>query len=283
MISSNTYIDSSSLYKSNKFKVKQKFAKNAEFCGKTIGRNESVRIPLPTYTTKVGPFGIFTHPFCCKISKKLEGDPLEKKNLEKKVSQCRKTERGTLWDFSTYILLQNIKETGGGPFEEKKILEKSLTMPKNWKGGPFGIFKHPFCCKTSKKLERDPLERKKIYKKVSMPKNWKGGPFGIFKHPFCCKISKKLEGDPLEKKILEKKSHNAEKLKGGTLWDFSTSILLQKIKETGGGPFGEKKILEKSLTMPKNWKGEPFGIFKHPFCCKISKKLEGDPLERKKF
>ena len=51
MISSNTYIDSSSLYKSNKFKVKQKFAKNAEFCGKTIGRNESVRIPLPTYTT----------------------------------------------------------------------------------------------------------------------------------------------------------------------------------------------------------------------------------------
>ena len=53
MISSNTYIDSSSLYKSNKFKVKQKFAKNAEFCGKTIGRNESVRIPLPTYTTHV--------------------------------------------------------------------------------------------------------------------------------------------------------------------------------------------------------------------------------------
>ena len=43
----------------------------------------------------VGPFGIFKHPICCKISKKLKGEPFgEKKILEKKVSQCRKTERG---------------------------------------------------------------------------------------------------------------------------------------------------------------------------------------------
>ena len=27
---------------------------------------------------KGGPFGIFKHPICCKISKKLKGDPLER-------------------------------------------------------------------------------------------------------------------------------------------------------------------------------------------------------------
>ena len=34
--------------------------------------------------------------------------------------------------------------------------------------------------------------------------------------------------------------------------------------------------------MPKNWKGEAFGIFKHPICCKVLKKLKG-ALERKKI
>ena len=32
----------------------------------------------------------------------------------------------------------------------KKKLEKSLTMPKKLKGGPFGICQHPFCRKISK-------------------------------------------------------------------------------------------------------------------------------------
>ena len=51
-------------------------------------------------------------------------------------------------------------------------------------------------------------------------KNWKGGPFGIFQHPFCRKTAKKLKGGPFEeKKIPEKKSRSAEKkLEGGTLW-----------------------------------------------------------------
>ena len=40
----------------------------------------------------------FKHQICCKISKRLKGGPFgEKKILGKKVSQCRKTERGTLW------------------------------------------------------------------------------------------------------------------------------------------------------------------------------------------
>ena len=37
------------------------------------------------------------------------------------------------------------------------------------------------------------------------------GPFGIFQHPICRKTSKKLKGDPLGKKFYPKKSRNAEK------------------------------------------------------------------------
>ena len=40
---------------------------------------------------------------------------------------------GTLWDFSTSIQSPNIKKFEG-PFEEK-----SLTMPKKLKGGPFSL------------------------------------------------------------------------------------------------------------------------------------------------
>ena len=31
---------------------------------------------------------------------------------------------------------------------------------------------------------------------VPVPKNVKGGPFGIFRHPLCCKISKQMKGRP---------------------------------------------------------------------------------------
>ena len=82
-----------------------------------------------------------------------EGDPLrffnihsvakhekieENKNFHfrKKISQCRKkTERGTLWDFSTSILSQNIKKMQGDPlgkiFFSKK---KSRSAEKNERG-----------------------------------------------------------------------------------------------------------------------------------------------------
>ena len=45
------------------------------------------------------------------ILSQLKGEPLQEKQiLEKNVSQCRKTEQGTLWGFSTSILSQNIKK-----------------------------------------------------------------------------------------------------------------------------------------------------------------------------
>ena len=36
-------------------------------------------------------------------------------------------------------------------------------------------------------------------------------------------------------------------------------------------------FFEKSLTMPKKLKGEPSGIFQHPFCRKSPRMLEGGP------
>ena len=36
-------------------------------------------------------------------------------------------------------------------------------------------------------------------------KKLKGGPFGIFQHPFCRKTSKKMQGDPLAKNFFSKK------------------------------------------------------------------------------
>ena len=72
----------------------------------------------------------------------LKGDPLAKKQIfEKKVSQCRKTERAlgkterTLWDFSTSILSQNIKKMQGGPFGENFFFEKKVSQcRKNERG-----------------------------------------------------------------------------------------------------------------------------------------------------
>ena len=58
----------------------------------------------------------------------------ENKNFHfrEKISQCRKkTERGTLWDFSTSILSQNIKKNAGGTLWGKILFrKKSLAVPK---------------------------------------------------------------------------------------------------------------------------------------------------------
>ena len=51
----------------------------------------------------------------------------------------KKLKGGTLWDFPTSILSQNIKKMQGGPFEEKKfrkkIRKKCLTVPKKIERG----------------------------------------------------------------------------------------------------------------------------------------------------
>ena len=64
----------------------------------------------------------------------------------------KKTERGTLWDFSTSILSQNSKKIEGGPFGEK-FYEKCLAVPKKIeKGDP--LVSPGMVCYTSFKLVR---------------------------------------------------------------------------------------------------------------------------------
>ena len=42
-----------------------------------------------------GPFLIYKHTFCCKITKNSKGDPLETyKKFRKKIAQCRKNQKG---------------------------------------------------------------------------------------------------------------------------------------------------------------------------------------------
>ena len=38
-------------------------------------------------------------------------------------------------------------------------------------------------------------------------------------------------------------------------------------------------IILKNLSMPKIGRGEPFGLFENPICCKKSTKIEGGPFE----
>ena len=64
-------------------------------------------------------------------------------------------------------------------------------------GERFEIFP-PVCRKLSKKLKGDPLV-KKIEKKTQFRKKLKGGPFGIFQHPFCRKTPEKMKVEPLRK------------------------------------------------------------------------------------
>ena len=89
--------------------------------------------------------------------------------FEKKTSKtshsAKKWKGGTLWDSLTYFLLQNIKKSEGGTLlrHQKFSRKKIRTVPKkNWKGGPFGVFR--FC---------------RLRKKGKIRK---GGPFAVSLH-----------------------------------------------------------------------------------------------------
>ena len=83
-----------------------------------------------------------------------------------KSHNAEKLKGGTLWGFSTSILSQNIKK-----LKKTKIVifgKKSHNAEKNWKGGPFGLFQHPFCRKTSKKMQGGPFGEKFFFEKKSL-------------------------------------------------------------------------------------------------------------------
>ena len=63
---------------------------------------------------------------------------------------------------------------------------------------------------------RGPLARAPGALKSHNAEKLKGGPFEVFQHPFCRKTSKKMQGDPLGKIFFsKKKSRSAEKNERG--------------------------------------------------------------------
>ena len=86
---------------------------------------------------KGGPFEVFQHPFCRKTWKNwrkiffIFGK--KSHNAEKKLKG------GTLWDFPTSILSQNIKKKQGDPLRKKNFEKKSekncLAVPKKIERG----------------------------------------------------------------------------------------------------------------------------------------------------
>ena len=68
------------------------FGKKLEF-SENFSRSENVAQCRKMYNG--GPFLIYKHAFCCKITKKIQRGPFGTlKNFRKKVAQCRKNEKG---------------------------------------------------------------------------------------------------------------------------------------------------------------------------------------------
>ena len=91
---------------------------------------------------KGGPFGLCETPAGCKKFKKMKGRPFgDRKNFPKNFfneifEQCHSAEKckaGTLCDFLTFIVLQNIKKIEGGTLSGKISIQevsKSRIVPK---------------------------------------------------------------------------------------------------------------------------------------------------------
>ena len=91
------------------------------------------KLKRPNWRAKRGyPFAFF-NVHCCK---KIGGDPLVKKKFRKKSHTAEKTERGTLWDFSTSVSVAKPQTIEGGTLWGTFFSQKrSLTRPKKLKGG----------------------------------------------------------------------------------------------------------------------------------------------------
>ena len=123
------------------------------------------------------------------------------------------------------------------------------------KGGHFRNCQH-FCRSWRRDpLEKQQIFEKKSHHAEKL----KGDPFRFFKHPICCKISKKLERGPFgEKKFSEKNLTVPKKTERGTLWDFPTSFLSQNSKRNWrGDPLEEIFFPKKVAVRKKIERGDP--------------------------
>ena len=123
-------------------------------------------------------------------------------------------------------------------------------MSKIVKGGPFGLFENPVCCKIFKKLEGDPLETKKISKKslIAPKKIERGDPLVSSGFVGYVKKVKKMKRVLWRQKNFRKKvAQCRKKIERGTLSVPSGFLgYLEKIKKKGG-TFGQ------SLPWPRTW------------------------------
>ena len=123
----------------------------------------------------------FLNPMCFEISKKLKWGPFGE-NFEKKVSQCRKTERGDpVAFFNIHSVAKHQKIEGGQKF---LYSEKNLTVPKKTeRGDPLG-FSNIHSDAKQQKIEGGPFGEKFFSQKKSRSaeKKLEGGPFGLARY-----------------------------------------------------------------------------------------------------
>ena len=62
---------------------------------------------------------------------------------------------GTLKGGDTSEMVNIFVAVEGGPFGKKTNFQKKSHNAEKQKGGPFGVFQHPFCRKTAKQLKGD--------------------------------------------------------------------------------------------------------------------------------
>ena len=146
---------------------------------------------------------------CQHFCRSWRGNLLKKKQIfEKKSHNAEKLKGGPLRFLSTQSAVKYQRNWRGNPLE-KKFLERSLTMPKNWKGDPSGFFNIHSIAKHQK------IEGRKFLfseKNLTVPKkNWKGGTLWDFQHPFCRKTAKKLKGGSFGGKFFPKQKSQCRK------------------------------------------------------------------------
>ena len=106
-------------------------------------------------------------------------------------------------------------------------------MPKNWKTGPFGVFQHPFCRKTSKNWRGNFFSDKKSH---SAEKTERWDPLRFFNIHSDAKQQKNWKEDPLRKKKFSKKSLAVpKKIETVTLWSRPVWYVTRKNRKNLSG------------------------------------------------
>ena len=117
---------------------------------------------------KGGPFLVYKHALCCKITKNSKGDPLGTlKNFRKKVEQCRKKIKINPLVSAGFVgYVKKVKNERRDPLETKNFRKKVEQCRKKIKrGDPLVSAGFVGYVKKVKNERRDPLKTKKKFRK----------------------------------------------------------------------------------------------------------------------